>query len=243
MSTAPTLTRGDNRGNRGRQRRGIGIREDALTPALFARLRRRVRLLGSKRLRQTYQTTFWFDLRAPASIVEVAILEIRPLLPIGDAIAGVEWWLSRMRTTDVRVDFHRDRDERLALTHGRIVHPRLSAVLFVNRVRGGLLAVTRQSPWPGNPSCAPRKVDWELVRPRPNRLAFFPGNLTHGVLDANNQIPGGRIPGKGRLRTAVIMNFWNRRPMNVPIFSARGHYRALAIRGKARPSQNDLGDR
>jgi hypothetical protein len=202
-----------------------------------------VRRLGTERLRQTYQTTFWFDLRSPASIVEVAILEIRPLLPIGDAIAGVEWWLSRMRTTDVRVDFHRDRDERLALTRGRILHPRLSAVLFVNRVRGGLLAVTPQSPWPENPSCAPRKLDWELVQPRPNRLAFFPGNLTHGVLDANNQIPNGRISGKGRLRTAVIMNFWNRRPMNVPTFSARGHYRALAIRRKARPAPTELGAR
>ncbi len=163
------------------QPRAVSVREGALPPALFARLRRRVRRLGSERLRQT-------------------ILEIRPLLPIGDAIAGVEWWLSRMRTTDVRVDFHRDWDERLALTHGRIVHPRLSAVLFVNRVRGGLLAVTRQSPWPENPSCAPRKVDWELVQPRPNRLAFFSGNLTHGVLDANNQIPNGRIPGKNASR-------------------------------------------
>ena len=221
------------------QPRAVSVREGALPPALFARLRRRVRRLGSERLRQTYQTTFWFDLRAPESIVEAAILEIRPLLPIGDAIAGVEWWLSRMRTTDVRVDFHRDRDERLALTHGRIVHPRLSAVLFVNRVRGGLLAVTRQSPWPENPSCAQRKVDWELVQPRPNRLAFFSGNLTHGVLDANNQIPNGRIPGKGRLRTAVIMNFWNRRPMNVPIFSARGQYRALALRRKARSARTE----
>ena len=34
---------------------------------------------------------------------------------------GVEWWLSRMSTHDVRVDFHVDRDEKLALKTGRIV--------------------------------------------------------------------------------------------------------------------------
>jgi hypothetical protein len=43
---------------------------------------------------------------------------------------GVEWWLSRMWTHDVRVDFHRDRDERLALAGGPARHPRLSSVLF-----------------------------------------------------------------------------------------------------------------
>ena len=78
MSRAPTPSRGDNPKHPTRQPRGLAIREDVLAPALFKRLRRRVSLLGSERLRQTYQTTFWFDLQAPASVVELAILEIRP---------------------------------------------------------------------------------------------------------------------------------------------------------------------
>ena len=208
----------------------VQLTEGALPEALFRRLLRRVGALGSERLRDTYQTTFWYDFGPPANVVEEAILALRPQVVGRRRIAGVEWWLSRMSTTDVRVDFHQDRDEKLALSTGKLVHPRLSSVLFLNRARGGALVVTRQPPDPDNPSLAPRRLDdLTLVAPRPNRFVVFDGRLTHGVLDANNQIPDGRLPGKSRQRRTIPLNWWAARPTGVPTWAETGIYRALGL--------------
>ncbi|HSP77504.1 MAG TPA: hypothetical protein VLQ93_03180 [Myxococcaceae bacterium] len=213
----------------------LHIHDHALPDADFARLWRKIRALGTERLRQTYQTTFWFDLGEPTNIVEETILALRPLLPVGRGIAGVEWWLSRMHTTDVQVDFHLDRDEKLALRGGPQVHPRYTSLLYMNAVRGGALAVTRAPPCEDNPSLAPDTDDFDLAAPRPNRFVWFRGNLTHGVLDANNEIPTGRLPGTSRLRVTLVMNWWHRRPTDVPGFTESRAYRSLALRpGRSR---------
>ncbi len=188
---------------------------------------RRVQAVGSERMRRTYQTTFWFDFGQPSSVVEEVILALRQHLSRRTALAGVEWWLSRMQTTDVQVDFHRDRDEKLAQATGREIHPRFSSVLFLNRVRGGALAVTREPPNPKNPALAPSRIDFDLVAPRPNRFVYFDGRLTHGVLDAQNQIPQDPLPGRSRLRRAVVMNWWQARPIGIPTFLDGSTYRAL----------------
>lgn len=207
----------------------VQLTEPALPEALFRRLLRRVRALRHERLRTTYQTTFWRPLDAglPENVVDEAILHLRPLLPPG--VVGVEWWLSRMYATDVRVDFHRDRDERRALAGGRDVHPTLSSVLFLNRVRGGALAVTEEPPDPRNPSLAPANLDLVLVAPRPNRYVRFDGRLTHGVLDVDNQVPDGKKPGPARLRLSIAMNGWARRPTDVPTWGEARAYRSLGL--------------
>lgn len=201
--------------------------DDALPPELFAELLRKVRRLGDERLRDTYQTTFWFELGTPTNVAERAVVALLPMVPRRSRVRGAEWWLSRMNTHDVRVDFHQDRDEQLALRTGDLVHPVTSSVLFLNAVRGGLLAVTRELPCEDNPSLAPRKLDLDLVAPKPNRFAVFRGDRTHGVLDARNQVPDGRLPGKGQLRLALIVNWWDVRPTGVPTFAERRVYRAL----------------
>jgi hypothetical protein len=210
----------------------VRIHDGALPAPLFARLARAGRGLGTENLARTYQTTFWFDLGAAAAVTEEAALAIRPLLP-GRAraqVAGVEWWLSRMRPSDVRVDFHRDRDEALVARTGEVVHPALSSVLFLNRCRGGLLAVLDRPPDARNPACAPEPFDADLVRPWPNRLAVFPGDATHGVLDANGEIPHGRLSHPAPLRLALVLNWWSRRPRGVPRFADAGaRYRGLRL--------------
>jgi hypothetical protein len=199
--------------------------EPALPPPLFSRLLGAVKRLGETGLRATYQTTFWFPRGAPPScVVEDAIAQL--WLP--GRFAGVEWWLSRMRTSNVQVDFHRDRDERLALNGGPDVHPARSSVLFLNRCRGGLLAVTRHAPSPSNPAMAPAVHDFDFAQPSPNRFIWFDGRLTHGVLDARNHIPGARLPREQTLRLAVIANFWRARPHAVPLFGESRAYRQLA---------------
>lgn len=198
--------------------------EPALPAPLFSRLLRGVRGLGETGLRTTYQTTFWFPRGAePSCVVEEAIAALwRP-----GRFAGVEWWLSRMRTSNVQVDFHRDRDEKRALRGGRDVHPSVSSVLFLNRCRGGLLAVTREDPNPMNVALAPDVHQFDFAEPGPNRFVWFDGTLTHGVLDARNEIPGKRLPREKALRLAVIANFWRRRPTDVPLFCESRAYRGL----------------
>jgi hypothetical protein len=211
----------------------VRIVNRALPRAMFSRLARAVQAVGTENLRRTYQTTFWFDFRAPAALAESAILALRPLLPRPprDDLAGVEWWLSRMRTSDVQVDFHQDRDEALFHRSGRVVHPTFSSVLFLNRCRGGLLVVVDAPVNEANAARAPDDLDADLVRPWPNRFVLFPGTVTHGVLDANNAIPFRRLPAPTPLRLALVMNWWKRRPVGVPRFSGSGHYRALHLRG------------
>ncbi len=216
--------------------RGVGplLHDEALPPPLFRRLAREVKALGKERLRTTYQTTFWFDLTGqPSCLPEAAALHLRTLLPSAPRkrVVGVEWWLSRMWTGDVRVDFHRDRDERRFLRSGALIHPRWSSVFFLNRVKGGLLAVTSALPNEDNESCAPDRLDFDLVAPKPNRFTVFDGKLTHGVLDAQNQIPTRPRPGEGELRLAVIFNWWHLRPEDTPRWVDTRIYRTLAVAG------------
>ncbi|NVJ05051.1 2OG-Fe(II) oxygenase [Myxococcus sp. AM001] len=207
----------------------VRLTENAVPPLLFRRLLRRLGVVGTERLRQTYQTTFWYDFGPAANVVEDIILTLRPRIAGSRRVAGVEWWLSRMYPTDVRVDFHQDRDEKLALRTGELVHPRISSVLFLNRVRGGALVVTREPPDAANPSLAPANLDTaDLVTPRPNRLVTFDGTLTHGVLDADNQIPDGKLPGTSRQRRTLVMNWWGHRPTDIPTWADTRLYRALA---------------
>lgn len=207
----------------------VRLVQPALPAAAFARLRRAVAALGTENLRRGYQTTFWFDLGRPASLVEEAILALRHHYPA--RIAGFEWWLSRMRTSDVAVDFHQDCDERLLRRGGPLVHPAQGSVLFLNRCRGGLLAVTGAPPCDGNPARAPADLSaLDLVRPWPNRLALFPGDATHGVLDAEGRIPTRRLRPAEPLRLAIAINAWARRPTGVPGFAGSRRYAALRLR-------------
>jgi hypothetical protein len=214
----------------------IHLQDGALPGSLFRRLRSGVRALGRERLQRTYETTFWFDFRRPSSLVEEAVLSMAASLP-GGSLLGVEWWLSRMRTDRVRVDFHQDRDEKRALREGALCHPQFSSVLFLNRVNGGALVVTAQAPQPANRCSVPLPLDADLIAPRPNRLVWFDGTLTHGVLDADNQVPGRRCRIPGELRLSVVMNWWKIRPMDIPTFAEAGVYAALrtSARHSTRP--------
>ena len=207
----------------------VRVVDGALPPALFERLRRGVKAIGTKGIRRTYETTFWLDLRSrPSALPELAIVCLSRTFRDAGA-RGVEWWLSRMWTHDVRVDFHRDRDERLALAGGPDRHPRVSSILFLNRVKGGALAVTAQAPDPSNPALVPLPLEADLVGPRPNRFVHFDGRLTHGVLDAKNEVPTSSRRARGELRLTLVMNGWALRPHGVPTFEEAGRYRVLRI--------------
>jgi hypothetical protein len=203
--------------------------DDALPGPLFERLKRRVFALGSERLRVSYQTTFWFDFAtSPSNVVEQAIQVVRTRVPVSQVV-GAEWWLSRMRTSNVKVDFHQDRDNTLYAMTGRTRTPKVSSVLYLNASVGGLLALSRSPPNPKAPACAPNPRTFEVVAPMPNRFVFFRGHLTHGVLDAKNEIPLRRLPTQKRFRFGIAINFWHVRPLGIVTFTETSHYRRLAI--------------
>ena len=92
----------------------------------------------------------------------------------------------------------------------------------------------QSQPEPKNPALVPLPLEADLVGPRANRLATFDGRLTHGVLDARNGVPTGRLRSRGELRLTLVMNGWARRPRGVPTFDEAGFYPALALDGPQR---------
>ena len=209
----------------------VTIVDDALPLHAFSGLAKSISALGRERIVAGYQTTFWFPRGAsPSSQVEALVPQLEQHIPPvrRKRVVGVEWWLSRMRTSNVKVDFHRDRDNARFDATGVERNPVLSSLLYLNRCTGGLLAVTTQPTNPDNQAFAPDVHDFDLVEPRPNRFTFFDGRLTHGVLDAKNQIPGARLPTQKGWRLAIAINFWAERPWDVPSFGASPHYRKLA---------------
>lgn len=211
----------------------VTLVDGALPPAQHRALKAAIVGLGSERLVAGYQTTFWYELGTPPSNrVEQAVEVLAGHLPPAKRrrVVGVEWWLSRMRTSNVKVDFHRDRDNARFDQTGVEVYPRVSSLLYLGGCRGGLLAVTKEDPNPENQACAPDVHDFDFVEPRANRFTFFDGTLTHGVLDANNEIPGRRLPREPGLRLAIAVNFWAERPWQVPLFRESRHYRGLALK-------------
>ncbi len=213
----------------------VTLVDDALEPKTFRQLHAAIVGLGRERIVAGYQTTFWFPFAdAPSNLVERAVSSLKAHVPAKQRqkVIGVEWWLSRMRTSNVKVDFHRDRDNARWDEKREERNPVLSSVLYLNRCRGGLLAVTTQPPNPRNPAFAPDVHDFDFVEPRANRFTFFDARYTHGVLDAQNQLPGRRLPTERTWRLAIAVNFWAERPWGVPLFREVSHYRALALSGR-----------
>jgi hypothetical protein len=209
----------------------VTIVDSALEKPRFEQLRKAIEGLGQERLRESYQTTFWFDFAAPpTNLVEEAVLRLKRHIPGSRAtkVKGVEWWLSRMRTSNVKVDFHHDRDNAYFARTGKERRPKLSTLLYLNTCKGGLLAATTKAPNPKNPACAPDVHDFDFVTPAANRFAFFDAKCTHGVLDSRNQIPGLRVPTEPGWRLAIAINFWALRPEGVPTFAESKFYRSLA---------------
>jgi hypothetical protein len=206
--------------------------EGALPEPLVRRARAAISRLGSERLRSSYFTTFWLPRGAPpAHPLEEAVLELWKLArPRG--CAGAEWWIGRAYTTRIPVEFHFDQD----VKGRRRRQPLLSSVFFFNGVRGGQLAVTDQVP--GGPAA----TRLETIAPRRNRYAIFAGKLLHGILDARGRTPGPPVKGPpGRLRVTLVVNYWERRPTDVPTWSESGVYRLL--RRRRQPPSQRPGDR
>lgn len=196
-------------------------------------------LQGLKRVGDdaSYWRTFWFPLGdRPANVVEALVPLLRRRLPPAQKrLVGVEWWIGRMRTHDVPLDFHHDRDLKLFEETGELRHPVWSSVLFFTQVKGGSLFVTNQQlvQRRGELVLSPAEpTAFGRAQPKPNRYAVFPGELFHGVLDARDQVPDEPLPEReGELRLSLVVNWWDEPPRGVKSWAASRAYRALSLAG------------
>jgi len=203
--------------------------DDPLDSAVVGRARRAIARLGTSGLRQSYFTTFWLGRdERPANAVEEAVQALWTVAAPGRRCRGAEWWIGRTYTNDVPVGFHFDQDVRASRG---LRHPLLSSVFFFNRVRGGQLAITDQRPGRGGDPVPAQARMLQVVKPRRNRYAVFDGRSFHGVLDARGRTPGRKLPSsRGRLRIALVVNFWERRPTGVSRWRESRAYRVLGAR-------------
>src|SRR6267143_180746 len=123
--------------NRGRRTlppmRTIDLYSDVLPVALFRRLSRSVRAVGTERLENSYRTNFWFALDAPPrNVVEEAIVRLWRVVRPGPRCIGAEWWLGRLAYGQ-SLPMHFDRDMTLERRTGQVAHPLWSSILYLNR--------------------------------------------------------------------------------------------------------------
>ena len=207
----------------------ITVVDDALPPRVLRELSAAIARVGAS---ASYWKTFWYPLERPENAVERAIDALAARVS-DDRLVGTEWWIGRMDTRRVPLDFHHDRDLALFERTGRLAHPAWSSVLYLTTPVGGRLAVTDQRLARRRGALVLDPVEprrFETVRAESNRFVRFDGRLFHGVLDANDAVPTRPVRGlQGDfVRTSVVVNWWTRRPEDRRRWSGTRRYRALA---------------
>eukprot|EP00038_Savillea_parva_P007093 m.167784 g.167784 ORF g.167784 m.167784 type:complete len:605 (-) comp12876_c0_seq1:201-2015(-) len=139
--------------------------------------------------------SWWYDVSAPPlTVVDQLIRHLLPLTGLSDVV-GAEWWVhSRPLVADFGHQLHFDMEEHTLETTGRVVHPAISSVVYLDTggrqagARGvGQTLVLDQT----FTSDTFSERGW-LVRPVQDAFMTFPGELLHGV------VPGAPPPASSR---------------------------------------------
>jgi hypothetical protein len=197
----------------------INLFEDALPPALFRRLGRAVRAVGTERMEDmgTYDTTFWFPTGTkPTNVVEESLNLLFTLVQPAPECIGMEWWLGRLKQGE-SLPFHTDRDRSLRKETGQIVHPMWSSILYLNRFPSSPTIVLDQVLSPDGESWIPPKAEYgQTLDAIPNHYVVFRGDLRHGVTaQGNGQSGDDQAEGTKQteeLRLTLLVNYWDGRP-------------------------------
>jgi hypothetical protein len=121
----------------------------------------------------------------------------------GIAFSGVEWWIRSRPATEPQ-HFHFDKDEFLLRETGKVVCPAASMVLYLDGTGGPTIISSRACSDIGRLElAAPREL--AIIKPEANKLLWFPGNLSHAVLGADQD----------GLRTTLVMNWWQAKPRRI----------------------------
>lgn len=126
--------------------------------------------------------------------------------------AGAEWWCQVYYEPKRGLKFHWDKDEELMKATGRMRHPALSCVIYLNSAEecaapplGATLVM--QQHFDAEAGCGvpePSRHD-VLAWPSPNCVLVFDGALAHGVLDSAST----------RVRRTMLVNWWRAQPQGV----------------------------
>lgn len=197
----------------------INLFEEALPAALFRRLGRAVRAVGTERIEDmgTYNTTFWIPVGVkPTNVVEESVNLLFTMVQPGLECIGMEWWLGRLKRGE-SLPFHTDRDRSLRKETGQIVHPLWSSILYLNRYPSSPTIVLDQVLSPdGNSWIPPKAESARTLDAVPNHYVLFRGDLRHGVVaQSNGQQESGRareVRDTDELRLTLLVNYWDRRP-------------------------------
>ena len=197
----------------------INLFEEALPAALFRRLGRAVRAVGTERMEDmgTYNTTFWFPVGVkPTNVVEESVSLLFTMVQPGPECIGMEWWLGRLKRGE-SLPFHTDRDRSLRKETGQIVHPLWSSILYLNRFPSSPTIVLDQVLSPdGNSWIPPKAESGRTLDAVPNHYVLFQGDLRHGVVAQSTGQPGDRraeeVKNTDELRLTLLVNYWDRRP-------------------------------
>ena len=136
--------------------------------------------------------SFWYDLKkTPSNTIEILI---RHLLPIveqsvpGETFCGAEWWVhSRPEGRNLGHQLHLDTEENTLEIKHKIVHPRVSSVVYLSpNSNGGCTIVFDQSLEDACGKKVPEKsVGAYVCRPSEGGFLIFDGKKIHGVLPSN----------------------------------------------------------
>lgn len=197
----------------------INLFEGALPAALFRRLGRAVRAVGTERMEDmgTYSTTFWLPVGTkPSNVVEDAVTLLYTIVQPGPECIGMEWWLGRLKRGE-SLPFHTDRDRSLRKETGQIVNPLWSSILYLNRFPSSPTIVLDQVLGADGKSWVPPKAErGQTLDAIPNHYVVFRGDLRHGVVAQGHEGSGNgqaqTMKKTGELRLTLLVNYWDRRP-------------------------------
>ena len=173
--------------------------DDALPAALFERVRRGV--AEHPTIGALYEHSFWFPVGAtPRLDIEHAIVALGQLLPPTDGLAGAEWWVPALASSQ-GMEWHCDCDRIVYARDKQFVRPRISSILYLTATGGPTLVADDVA------------VDHRARRPRtdhgctgllpmPNRYGIFPGDRFHAVASSDDE----------QLRITVAINWWAAKP-------------------------------
>lgn len=191
--------------------------DEALPNPLLARLVGAVREIGNERLKENYDTTFWFPRETrPRNVAEEAIVELFKLANPSDECVGTEWWLGRLGYGQ-KLPFHFDRDLSLSRTAGEYVPPLYASILYLNSFPSSPTVILGQVAGADGKTRIPKKPEFRQAVPAvSNRYVVFSGGLRHGVvpdsrsLDSEQTGENSVLPEVARL--SLLVNYWHRRP-------------------------------
>ena len=188
------------------------------------------------------RSTFWFSNDKPArSSIEVAIRLLEEYMGSGKgdssmteglvrrkASIGAEWWIQVVPADGGNIGFHYDKDEGMASTQMKMVHPLLSTVTYITSHGSPTVVLNQTCPF-GNENSPVIATSGLFSYPARNRHLVFRGDLNHGVvgsLDVPHLPPaqhetetgtdGEAVdidPPAGDYRITLLINWWDRQPM------------------------------